>query len=194
MRHKHLSPIDYILENSIPEPNSGCWIWLGSWMGDPNNPYGCANHRNIHMRAHRFSYRAFKGETNGLNVLHKCDVRMCVNPEHLFLGTHSDNMQDMVRKGRKPAKSWPGVYHDKLRFTGNSTRIHIVRSLSENTDLSSTEIGIILGIKTSHARRIISGRIGKNTKPLDYETYYAKKLYGKSNLELRKLADSGEIE
>lgn len=51
--------------------------------------------------AHRASWRAFHGEIpDGLFVLHKCDVRCCVNPEHLFLGTNSDNMLDAYAKGR----------------------------------------------------------------------------------------------
>ena len=53
------------------------------------------------FKTHRFSYQHFVGPIpDGMHVLHKCDVTSCCNPEHLFLGTASDNVQDMVRKGR----------------------------------------------------------------------------------------------
>jgi hypothetical protein len=54
-----------------------------------------------HMRAHRYSYQAFKGQIpDGMQVCHTCDVRNCVNPEHLWIGTNQDNFDDMVKKGR----------------------------------------------------------------------------------------------
>lgn len=88
---------DYILDRSIPEPNSGCWIWLKSVnvLG-----YGVCGHDGKTCLAHRLSYAAFKGTINGLLVLHKCDNPSCVNPDHLFLGTPQDNMDDMVSKHR----------------------------------------------------------------------------------------------
>jgi hypothetical protein len=83
----------------IPEPNSGCWLWTGGTSG-----YGYG-HFSLPVRgcrtAHRAAWTLYRGQIPaGLHVLHKCDVRCCVNPSHLFLGTHSDNMRDMVRKGR----------------------------------------------------------------------------------------------
>lgn len=83
----------------IPEPNSGCWLWLGYC---DKNGYGGFGY-NWKMRiAHRFSYEAFCGPiTNGLHVLHKCDTPSCVNPDHLFLGTELDNARDKHAKGRQ---------------------------------------------------------------------------------------------
>lgn len=90
---------------SIPEPNSGCWLWLGS---TGNSGYGKTRFDHSHdISAHRVSYTAFNGEIpQGMCVLHTCDVRLCVNPNHLFLGTKKQNSMDMVKKGRNysPAK------------------------------------------------------------------------------------------
>ena len=83
---------------TMPVPFSGCWLWIGSVT---KKGYGCFCIKNKLYRAHVASYKYFKGETNGLNVLHKCDTPLCVNPDHLFLGTHADNIKDMDNKGRR---------------------------------------------------------------------------------------------
>lgn len=89
---------EIIERNSCPEPNSGCWLWLGHL-----NPYGYGRlgRNRIERQAHRLSFLAHIGPIpDELKVLHKCDIPSCVNPDHLFLGTDEDNMQDMVTKGR----------------------------------------------------------------------------------------------
>lgn len=77
-----------------------CWLWTASrnWAG-----YGlCLVGKNRKLtNAHRVSWEMANGKIKGgLHVLHKCDVRNCVRPDHLFLGTHRDNMLDMRAKGR----------------------------------------------------------------------------------------------
>ena len=86
----------------IQEPNTGCWLWSAAGGGQH---YGLFHFRGKTIGAHRASWIFHKGEIpNGLYVLHKCDTRPCVNPDHLFLGTPKDNMQDCVKKGRHPKK------------------------------------------------------------------------------------------
>lgn len=86
-------------EKYIPEPNSGCFIWVGSIGRDGYGKMGDGPHT---LAAHRVSWGLNKGKIpSGQNVLHKCDVRRCVNHEHLFLGTKKDNTQDMIKKRRR---------------------------------------------------------------------------------------------
>jgi len=88
-----------------PDPNSGCHIWVGAELGPG---YGAFVVRGRKVGAHRYSYQRAYGEIPpGKYVLHKCDTPCCVNPDHLFLGDHGDNMRDMVRKGRGHSGKFP---------------------------------------------------------------------------------------
>ena len=81
-----------------PDLNSGCWLWAGL-MG--NDGYGRISVRSIARMAHRIAYiERFGPIPEGMLVCHKCDVPVCVNPDHLFVGTHQDNMADKSAKGR----------------------------------------------------------------------------------------------
>lgn len=89
----------------VAKSEDGCWLWMS---GLDREGYGHI-YRQVACRvskgilAHRFSYElAFGSIPDGMDVLHRCDVPACVRPDHLWLGTHQDNMTDMVRKGRSP--------------------------------------------------------------------------------------------
>lgn len=86
------------IENGIVRvPWSGCWLWFGA----EGSGYGRVGFKGNLLLTHRVSWELTNGPIpDGLWVLHKCDVRCCVNPDHLFLGTPKDNMQDKLRKGR----------------------------------------------------------------------------------------------
>lgn len=77
--------------------DGGCWLWRGA-LDDKG--YGRIKIAKGMRLAHRISWLLKKGPIGDLNVLHKCDNPACVNPDHLFLGTHSDNMKDCWAKGR----------------------------------------------------------------------------------------------
>lgn len=95
---RNVSLIDKLAHYSMPEPNSGCVLWLG---GVNNIGYGTIRWAGRETVAHRLSWESVNGPIpNGLRACHKCDVRSCINPAHLFLGTQLDNVADMFAKGR----------------------------------------------------------------------------------------------
>lgn len=93
----------FIEERIAPDLNSGCWLWTGVLHSVTG--YGTIGVRKLgklrHYGAHRASWMVRHGEIPaGMVICHKCDVRACVNPDHLFLGTQKDNLRDMYAKGR----------------------------------------------------------------------------------------------
>lgn len=79
-------------------PKGDCWEWRGRVN---EHGYGLMYKNGVERRAHRISYELYKGEIPaGLLVCHKCDNRLCVKPFHLSPGSHAENTQDMLAKGR----------------------------------------------------------------------------------------------
>jgi hypothetical protein len=145
-----------------PEPNSGCWLWTGVVAAgygklrrdsDPSKPLD---------GAHRVSYELFKGEIpDGHVVCHKCDVRNCVNPDHLFVGTYKDNMQDAARKGRmnwksKDRKLPVGEQHHSAKLTTED--VIAIRQLP----ISGVEAAQRFGVRPITISRIRRGLIWRH--------------------------------
>lgn len=113
---------DSFHEKYVIEPNSGCWIWTASTF---RTGYGQFNPRNGRIvTAHRFSWELHNGkiEDPSLCVCHRCDVRECCNPDHLFLGTHGDNQRDKIAKGRGRTGDRKGTRNPAAKLTEDAAR------------------------------------------------------------------------
>lgn len=102
-----------------------CWEWMGA---KKNGTYGFyAPMPGVLLKSHRVAYALFNGFIDdNLLVCHKCDNPSCCNPEHLFLGTSQDNIQDMIRKSRKA--STKGTCNPSAKLTPEQVRAIFVDS------------------------------------------------------------------
>lgn len=112
-----------------------CWTWEASAT---NAGYGQFSFRGTMMGAHRVAWILTHGDIpEGQQVLHRCDIKLCVNPSHLFLGTQQDNMQDMANKGRAP---------DRFGETCNAKLTEKQVLMIRGSDCVASKIAVELGI------------------------------------------------
>ena len=91
-------PLHYFQAKIQEDPKTGCHIWTAAKY---SNNYGHIRWQEKDLLAHRVAWEYENGKIPpGLQVCHKCDQPQCCNPDHLFLGTQTDNMRDMINKGR----------------------------------------------------------------------------------------------
>lgn len=135
--------IESFMEKVYPEPNTGCWLWIGK---PDKNGYGRLAAKKYKLRSpHRQSYFFFKGDFDRKKwVLHTCDQPACVNPDHLFLGNNEINSKDRDNKGR--TIKGENHYNSKL----NQNNIIEIRNsqesvifLSKKYNVSATQIYFI---------------------------------------------------
>lgn len=103
--------ISRVWNGSIPEPNSGCWIWLGAvYRSGRAHEYGVFSLNNRRKSVHRAAFEAVNGPVaNGQVVRHRCDNSLCVNPDHLVAGTQAENVRDMFARGRSHHQFDPSI-------------------------------------------------------------------------------------
>jgi hypothetical protein len=127
-----------LAERSVRDPKTGCILWTASRNA---NGYGHVFWKGAPQLAHRAAWFAKHGPIpNGLYVCHRCDVRSCINPEHLFLGTQKDNMTDRALKLGHEPRTEPGpecrpskapeIIHIWLRGKEYVTRVLAIRDAS----------------------------------------------------------------
>lgn len=150
---------DKFMSYVYPEPNTGCWLWAG---GKNDDGYGKFRYLGVKIKsslAHRISYFFHKGEFDEkLCVCHTCDTPCCVNPQHLFLGTHHENMIDRSIKNRHGRKAPIGsnAYHAKL------TEEDVINIRSLAGKMYQVDIASMYGIKQATVSAIVVRKTWKH--------------------------------
>ena len=129
---------------SIPEPNSGCFLWFGALRC---SGYGYVMLEGRGVGVHRLSYCLCHGEVpKDAHVLHRCDNRVCINPDHLTLGNNADNVADRVRRGR--SANFAGERHPQIKLTRQK-----VEAIRQTTG-SNVEVAAKFGITPAYVSQI----------------------------------------
>jgi hypothetical protein len=131
------------------QKTSSCWLWTASCA---RRGYGSFSIAKRTVRAHRVSYLIHYGQVpEGMFVCHTCDTPQCVNPSHLFLGSHQDNVDDMVRKGRSPKTRMIGECNGKAKLSADD--VQGIRDMAANS-IPQKVIAAHYGISQPHVSDI----------------------------------------
>lgn len=139
-----------------PNPVTDCWEWTGSRL--PSG-YGRINIDQKIKRAHRVGYELFIGVIpDGLFACHKCDNPSCVNPWHMFLGTYSDNTQDMLKKNRHNPQRGEDNFHAKL----TKEQVREIRELYKTGKYTHRSLAAQFKVGKSSISNLLCGRKWKH--------------------------------
>lgn len=152
----------------IPDPDrfwskvrtsDGCWIWTGTRQTSGYGAMAISHEGTIYRRrAHRVSWELVNGPIPpGLLVCHRCDNKLCVRPDHLFLGTPTDNVRDCWAKGRHPVRVGQELPWAKLDVEA------VAQIRSNDNGESNKQIASRLGISPNHVSRVRHGRAWNHT-------------------------------
>ena len=134
------------------DPHTGCWNWVGYAKGG----YGAVQFHGRGWVTSRLSWAAHNGPIpKGLRVLHHCDNPRCIRPDHLFLGTHADNMEDMKRKGR----STLGETNPSAKLTERA-----VRFIRSHPEMKSKHLAEMFGVHGTVINGVRKGKTWKHVK------------------------------
>lgn len=149
--HVTSSPVDRFWAHTIVKDEASCWPWIGCVANTGYGVFSIGNRKL--MNTHRYSWLLHHGEIPaGIQVCHRCDNRLCVNPFHLFLGTMADNIRDAYKKGRHSH----GERHYKARLSAA-----VVGEIRSSTE-SQRRIAKRLGIGASTVQSIRERRTWKH--------------------------------
>jgi hypothetical protein len=150
------------LLSAIIKTESGCWEWQKALR----NGYGAMKAWGKVRGTHRISYEIFKGDPGELLVCHSCDNRKCVNPEHLFLGTHQDNAQDAFDKGRMIVPEGSQFTNGRKPENRGMSEEQVIKVktaiLAWYPTLTLVKIAKLCGVSYDHVREL------RRTKPKAY--------------------------
>jgi HNH endonuclease len=137
------------------ETTPNCWNWLGSFTHNGYGRFALTPMKTV--RAHRFAFEDFYGEIpQGLQVCHHCDNPKCVRPDHLFLGTMKENVDDRERKGRGDGKNRKGEKHPYSKLTAQD--VYQIRYLYAATTMSQDRLAEEFHISQAQIWRVIHGK------------------------------------
>lgn len=145
------------------DKTDGCWNWNAAIRG--RSGYGAFKFNGKTIDAHRVSWMIYNGDIpNGLLVCHKCDNKLCVNPNHLFLGTYSDNTKDAYIKGRivVPATSQFRLLHIPINRSLSESEAKSVKYAIKTRMCSLKKLSESLNLPYQLLRDINCGRTYKN--------------------------------
>jgi len=146
-----------VFTSKVNKLETGCWEWKNC-VDDIG--YGTLTLKNRSFKAHHLSYLLFNGDINTSFVLHTCDKRNCVNPQHLFLGSQLDNMKDCAQKGR--IVTTPKLGEDNSRSVLTEANVLEMIKVREQTKLSYSKLAKLFNCSTMTACRVCNRKLWKH--------------------------------